>query len=353
MKTTPHFSRWLAVMLLTFFTSSSWATERFRVAWSLYPAYMPWAYASEAGIVDKWAKKYGIEIEVVQINDYIEAINQYSAGSFDVCMMATMDALTIPAAAGVDSTVLALADYSDGNDVIILKNGSTLADLRGKKINLIEYSISHYFLAKALDSVGMSERDVTLVNTSDADMVALYAQPSAQAMVTWNPMANEILKRADATNIYDSRNMPGEVTDSIIVNSKTLEKHPELGKALAGAWFETLAIMMRNDPQGKAAREIMATAAGTDLAGYEAQLTATHMYTDAAELSALMAAKTLQESMTSIARFSFDKGLLGSGARSADAIGITYPDGKIYGDNNNIKLRFDNRYVQMAADGKL
>src|SRR5690606_9778132 len=131
------------------------------------------------------------------------------------------------------------------------------------------------------------------------------------------------------------------------------EKHPELGKALAGAWFETLAIMMRDDPQGKAAREIMATAAGTDLAGYEAQLTATHMYTDAAELSALMAAKTLQESMASIARFSFDKGLLGSGARSADAIGITYPDGKIYGDNNNIKLRFDNRYVQMAADGKL
>jgi len=353
MKIIHTFSRWLTIILLAFFTSSTWAAEKFRVAWSLYPAYMPWAYASQAGIVDKWAKKYGIEIEVVQINDYIEAINQYSAGTFDACMMATMDALTIPAAAGVDNTVLALADYSDGNDVIILKNGNTLKELRGKKINLIEYSISHYFLAKALDSVGMSERDVTLVNTSDADMVALYAQPSIQAMVTWNPMANEILKRDDATNIYDSRNMPGEVTDSIIVNTKTLEKHPELGKALAGAWFETLSIMIRDDAEGKAAREIMAIAAGTDLAGYEAQLTATHIYTDAAEVSSLMTAQALQDSMASIARFSFDKGLLGNGARSADAIGITYPGGGIYGDKNNIKLRFDNRYAQMAADGEL
>ncbi|WP_419671545.1 hypothetical protein [Aliarcobacter butzleri] len=29
-------------------------------------------------IMDKWAKKYGIS-QIVQINDYIESINQYSS----------------------------------------------------------------------------------------------------------------------------------------------------------------------------------------------------------------------------------------------------------------------------------
>ena len=39
-----------------------------------------------AGIMEKWAEKYGIEIEIVQINDYVEWINQYTAGAFDGCV---------------------------------------------------------------------------------------------------------------------------------------------------------------------------------------------------------------------------------------------------------------------------
>ena len=45
----------------------------------------------------KWADKYGITVEIVQINDYVESINQYTAGEFDGCSMTNMDALSIPA----------------------------------------------------------------------------------------------------------------------------------------------------------------------------------------------------------------------------------------------------------------
>ncbi|WP_043448701.1 putative urea ABC transporter substrate-binding protein [Halotalea alkalilenta] len=349
-----HIARQVIVLsALGVVTSVTQAAEHFRIGWTLYPAYMPWEYAQSSGILDKWAKKYGIEVEAVQINDYIEAINQYTAGNFDACMMATMDALTIPAAAGVDSTVLAIADYSNGNDVIILKNGKSLEELRGEKVNLIEYSISHYFLVRALESVGMSERDVTLVNTSDADMVALFAQPSVTAMVTWNPMASEILEIEDAINAFDSRKMPGELTDSIVVNSETLNRHPVLGKVLGGAWFETLSVMQKDDEEGRKAREIMGLAAGTDRAGYEAQLEATYLYDDPNEVAALMTDPRLHDSMASIAGFSFDSGLFGSGASSAEAIGLAYPGGEVWGDRNNIKLRFDDTYARMAADGEL
>src|SRR5690606_1538929 len=107
---------------------------------------------------DKWAKKYGIEIEVVQINDYIESINQYTAGQFDGCVMTNMDALTIPAAGGVDSTALIVGDFSNGNDGIVLKGASkTLKDIKGQKVNLVELSVSHYLLARALESIGLKE----------------------------------------------------------------------------------------------------------------------------------------------------------------------------------------------------
>ena len=44
-----------------------------------------------------------------------------------------MDALTIPAAGGVDTTALIVGDFSNGNDGIVLKDGKTLADIKGQQ----------------------------------------------------------------------------------------------------------------------------------------------------------------------------------------------------------------------------
>jgi len=123
------------------------AKDSFRVAWSIYAGWMPWDYAAESGIVKKWADKYGIAIEVVQINDYVESINQYAAGGFDGCVMTNMDALTIPAAGGLDSTALIVGDFSNGNDAVILKGKTALKDIKGQQVNLVELSVSHYLLA--------------------------------------------------------------------------------------------------------------------------------------------------------------------------------------------------------------
>ena len=83
----------------------------FKVAWSIYVGWMPWGYAADSGIVKKWADKYGITIEVKQINDYVESINQYTAGAFDAVTLTNMDALSIPAAGGVDTTAVIVGDY--------------------------------------------------------------------------------------------------------------------------------------------------------------------------------------------------------------------------------------------------
>ncbi len=129
------------------------AAERtsFNVAWSIYVGWMPWDYADRSGILKKWADKYGIKIKLTQVNDYVESINQYTAGRFDACAMTNMDMLTIPAAGGVDSTALIVGDFSNGNDGVVLKGkGKTLADIKGQKVNLVELSVSHYLLVRAL-----------------------------------------------------------------------------------------------------------------------------------------------------------------------------------------------------------
>ena len=123
----------------------------FKVAWSIYVGWMPWDYAQQSGILKKWADKYGIKITLTQINDYVESINQYTAGGFDACLMTNMDMLTIPAAGGVDSTAIIMGDFSNGNDGVVLKGaGKKISDLKGQKVNLVAFSVSHYLLARAL-----------------------------------------------------------------------------------------------------------------------------------------------------------------------------------------------------------
>ena len=42
--------------------------KHFSVCWTIYAGWMPWEYAGSQGIVDKWAKKYGIQIDVVPVS---------------------------------------------------------------------------------------------------------------------------------------------------------------------------------------------------------------------------------------------------------------------------------------------
>lgn len=343
----------LLTLTLLFSTAVASAAEPFKVCWSIYVGWMPWGYGAEQKIVDKWAKKYGIEIEVVQINDYIESINQYTAGQFDGCVMTNMDALTIPAAGGVDSTALIVGDFSNGNDGIVLKGANkTLKDIKGQSVNLVELSVSHYLLARGLETVGLKEADVKVVNTSDADLVAVYGTKDVTAVTTWNPLLSEILTQPNSTKVFDSSQIPGEIMDLMVVNTATLKKNPALGKALVGAWYEIMGVMSANDKAATAAKTAMATASGTDLTGFEAQLASTKMFYTPASALELVNSDALLKTMQKVAEFSFDHGLLGEGAPDAKFIGVEGPKG-IYGDKNNVKLRFDTSYMQLAADKKL
>ncbi|MEI9965176.1 MAG: putative urea ABC transporter substrate-binding protein [Caulobacteraceae bacterium] len=256
------------------------AEKEYVIGWTIYAGWMPWPYAQQAGIVQKWADKYHVKIKLIQINDYVESLNQFTAGKLDGVVSTNMDGLTIPAAGGKDTSVIIVGDYSNGNDGIILKDKSKLADIKGQSVNLVENSVSHYLLGRGLEKAGLKMADVKTVNTSDADIVAAYAAPTTTALVTWNPQLSEVKKQAGAHEVFDSSQIPGEILDLMVLDTKEVQANPALAKALTGIWYETLSIMHKDDAQGKAAREIMAKLSGTDLPGYDSQLKTTFLYYD-------------------------------------------------------------------------
>jgi len=338
----------LAIMVL-FLTTEASAKDKFNVAWSHYTGWEPWAYAQESGILKKWADKYDIEIELTLVNDYIESINLYTAGQYDACTMTNMDALTIPAVGGIDSTALIIGDSSNGNDGIVMKNGTSVKDLKGREVRLVELSVSHYMLARALEMNGMSEKDIKVFNTSDADIASLFVTDDNGAVVTWNPPLMQVRNAKGANLVFDSSQISGEILDLMVVKS---DADPRFKKALTGAWYETLEHLFGASEKSKEAIEFMASNSGATVAEFKSQLKTTAMY-KADEAVKIAYSDELKKTMDYVRTFSFDKGLYGDGAESADVVGIEYPDGSVVGNKANVKFRFDGTYMKMAAEGAL
>jgi len=323
----------------------------FRIGWSIYAGWMPWPYAEQAGIVKKWADKYGIEIDIVQVNDYVESVNQYTAGQLDGVTVANMDALTIPAAGGKDTSAIIVGDYSNGNDGVLLKGSSNLADIKGRQVNLVELSVSHYLLARALESVKLKMTDVRTVNTADADIAGAFTSPDVTAAVAWNPQLLTMKQVKGANEVFSSADIPGEILDLLVVDTATLKANPNLGKALAGIWYETVALMMQQDEKGAEARAAMARLAGTTPELFEQQLATTFLYAEPQQAVAATSAPSLVETMTRVRDFSSAQGLFGQG--SGDMIGMSFPGGRTLGNKDNVTLRFDESFMKMAAEGGL
>ena len=323
------------------------AQKEFTVVWSIYAGWNPWAYAGTSGIMDKWATKYGIKIKLVRM-DYMPSIEAFTTPSVDACVMTNMDCLTIPVAGGIACSSIIVGDYSNGNDALIVRNNLTIPQLKGKKVNLVQFSVSHYMLSRALDMNSMTDDDVKIVNVSDSDIgPAFIANKDQEAVVTWNPLVMEIMKTPGVKKIFDSSQIPGEILDLMVVKTKVLQANPELGKALAGAWFEVMDIMSSRTDKGKGALEAMAKVGGSSLIEYQNQLKTTAMFYKAADAVAYTNGEDIKTNMRRVRNFCSKYELLGTGVK-ADDLGIKFSDGTVIGNKNNILFTYDASYMQGA-----
>jgi NitT/TauT family transport system substrate-binding protein len=331
----------------------------FTVGWSVYVGWNPWAYMAKSGILKKWADKYNVNIRVQRF-DYAPSLDAFVGKNIDACAMTNMEALDMPAAAGIDTTAVITGDYSNGNDSILARNNLTLQQLPGKKMLLVQKTVSEYLYERAMTMNGMESqiKKVKLINTSDSDIAtAFIADKSQDAVTTWKPLVSQILKTPGVKTLFDSSKIPGEIVDLMVVRTDILNRPDGSGarfaKALAGAWYETTKMMSGKGPEtDKVLRQIAAGSEDT-LESYKEQLSTTNLFYTPQAATTFTAAPDFKQKMNLVRQFCFTHGLLGSSTKSVDDVAIRYPDGTVQGKQDRVRLRFDTTYMQAAQDGKL
>lgn len=326
----------------------------FTVGWSVYAGWNPYFYMQKSGILKKWGDKYAITIKVQRF-DYAASLDSFVAKNIDACTMTNMEALDMPAAAGVDSTAIIIGDYSNGNDAVLVRNGLNFASLPGKPIMLVQKTVSEYLLERGmvLNNQQAQLSKLKLINTSDSDIVAAFLNnASNQVVVTWKPLVSQIAADKGVHSIFDSSKIPGEILDLLVVRTDVLNRPDgqKFAKAITGAWYET----MQQLAAGQAnALKYSAAASGDSVDSYKEQLKTTALFVTAKSAADFADGPALQQKMELVRQFCFSHGLLGKDIRSVDDVAITYPNGALQGKKDRVRLRFNSTYMQAAEQGKL
>jgi NitT/TauT family transport system substrate-binding protein len=331
----------------------------FTVGWSVYAGWNPYFYMQKSGILKKWADKYGITIKVQRF-DYAASLDSFVAKNIDACTMTNMEALDMPAAAGVDSTAVIIGDYSNGNDAVLARDNLTLAQLPGKRIMLVQKTVSEYLLERAMDLNGLGAQipKLKLLNTSDSDLVgAFLGNASNPVTVTWKPLVSEILAQGkDVKPLFDSSKIPGEILDLLVIRTEVLHRPDGSGikfaKAITGAWYETVA-QLAGGPKSADAIAGSAAASNDTVASYKEQLKTTYLFSSPKMAVDFAQSPTLKQKMDLVRQFCFRHQLLGQNITSVDDVAIHYPDGSVQGKSDRVRLRMDATFMQMAQQGSL
>ena len=279
------------------------------VAWSVWTGWMPFKIMQEQGFLAKRNKEFGVNVELKEFKEYMASVQAYTAGQVDGVTLTSMEALQ-PASAGVKTVAVLPNDTSNGGDGILVRKGTTIAGLKGKKILLEQNSVSHFLLYRALANNNMSESDVTIVNMpGDEAGKAFLTDDTVEAVVTWNPHLFLAEGSGKGEVIFSSRDIPGEIVDLTVFNEKIVRTNPNAVRALCLAWFDAMAYIDGKDTREDAI-QIMADGAGTTPEEFKKMMVGTKFFRDADKASKFFDSPELKDTLDRVKAFCIQKELI-------------------------------------------
>jgi len=307
----------VAVFSLSFMANAS--GETLLVGYSDWPGWVAW----EVAIEKDWFAEAGVDVEFEWF-DYAASMEAFAAGQLDAVTMTNGDTL-VTGSTGAQGVMIILGDYSNGNDMVVAAPGiGTVAELKGKKVGLEIGFVGHLLLLDALESAGLTEADVELVNVPTNETPQVLASRDVDAIVAWQPNSGQSLARVPgSTALYTSGDQPGLIYDVLAVSPQSLATNREEWSKVVDVWYRVVDYIL--DPTTRDdAVSIMSARAGLSPEEYAPILAGTKLLT-------LEEAKALLKETDG-----FDS-LLGS-SKISDEFNLKY---EVYSEAQDLKAYID------------
>jgi len=209
------------------------ADKPLKIAYSDWPGWLVWEIAKQKGFF----KDAGVNVDFEWFGDYGASIDAYTAGKLDGICIACGDSLTAKS-----SVIIVLTDFSNGNDMIIGKEGiNSIKDLKGKTIGLEENMVEHLLLWTALEKNSMTESDVKITKIKTEETTQALKSGKVDAIGAWYPISGRTLTEvAGSKALFTSKEAPGVIFDALQVDPDSLDKRRAEWKKVVGVWFKCI-----------------------------------------------------------------------------------------------------------------
>jgi NitT/TauT family transport system substrate-binding protein len=243
-----------------------------RLGYSDWPGWVAWQVAIDKG----WLTQAGLDVKFEWF-DYSASMEAFAAGKIDGDFLTNGDALVV-GAGGARNVMIMLTDYSNGNDMIVARPGiASLKDLKGKKIGIEIGLVEHLLLLDGLKKQGMTQADVTLVNSKTNETPQVLASGQVDAIGAWQPNSGLAMKALPGAHpVYTSAQSPGLIYDVLTVNPASIAAHRADYIKLMQVWDHVVSYISDPKTQDDAV-QIMAARVGLSPAKYQQLLAGTHL----------------------------------------------------------------------------
>ena len=167
-------------------------------------------------------KDCGLDFSMVDFDDSSAFFSALLAGKVDLAYT-TLDAAIIAESQYEEDMldVTAIVDESAGADGILVKNDiNSIADLKGKTVGVSINQTSHYLLMQALETAGLTDADVDLVNMTSSDAGVSFISGDLDAAVTWEPYLSNAVEQGVGKLIFSSKDAPVSILIKELLRSQ-------------------------------------------------------------------------------------------------------------------------------------
>ncbi len=187
----------------------------------------------------------GSRLRLVELSSNTQSMDALRSGRLDAASLTLDEALTL-VAEGVPLRVVWVLDVSAGADAVLGRAGvETLADLRGRRIGVEQTATGAYLLDAALHRAGLTPTDVDIVPLPVDAHIEEFRKGHVDALVTFDPSRLSLLNEG-AHALFDSRQLPGEIVDVLVVRDEALKCCAEDIRRLIAGQQRALAYLARH-----------------------------------------------------------------------------------------------------------
>lgn len=210
--------------------------EELQIGTNVWPGYEPLYLARDLGLLDPEKIRLG---EFTSATQVIRALRN---GLLDGGTV-TLDEALLLLESGVEVDVVLVMDISDGGDAILARPpAKTLADLAGRPVAVESNALGAFMLVRALEIYGMSPGEVEVKPYTVNGHLEAYTSGAVDGVVTFEPVRSHLL-RVGAKVVFDSRQIPGEIVDVLVVRRSLSRADDPRITHLIQAWYGALKLL--------------------------------------------------------------------------------------------------------------